>query len=444
MDPHEKIKELSDFVEKIISWAEEAGADEVLVSASHVIASRMNYEKNDFNIATHHEGTGFGLSIHKDDRSGSASINTRNEEKIKETIENALKMAKYSIPDPYLGMADKADYVELPMLFDPKIVEMSMKEKREHLQAIIEETKKDSRISLDNASFDCSYGARVIGNSKGMVASDASTSLNWSLMGMAIDGEDITSFDYIGDYSSQVDGVDLKYSKSASILREKLLACLGAGKGVSYQGQILLKPAMVDEFLVDPLIYHLQGVNIMDGKSRFAEDVGKKVADEHLTIEDRPHDIDLKGCTAFSGEGVPTTEMTLVENGVIRKQVDSVYSANRRGTHPTGNGGGPHSVFIPVGKTKLDQLRQVEGHLLEVGRFSGNVDAVSGDFSGVAKGAHLYKDGKHLHPVKEVMISGNIFEVLNQPIVFEDQHHTEGGHFKLPHARVDGISVTAG
>ena len=444
MDPQQKIAELTGFVQKIISWARDYGADGVSVSASHVIASRMNYEKNDFNLATHHEGTGFGLSIHKDQKSGSASINTRDEAKIKETIENAMKMAKFSIPDEYLTMAPKATYVKLPETYDEKLVELSMKDKRKLLEDMIQTARQDGRISLDNASLDCSYGARVIGNSNGMLATDASTTLSWSLMGMAIDGDDITSFDHISDYSNYIKGSLDKCLGSARQLKEKLLKCLGARKGQSYKGKILILPALVEEFLVDPLIFHIQGVNIMDGKSRFANGLNQRVAHPNLTIEDHPHDIELRGCTAFSGEGVPTEKMTIIDGGVIVKQVDSIYSANRRKTKPTGNGGGPHCTFVPVGQHGIESLRNQSGPLLEVGRFSGNVDAISGDFSGVAKGAHLYVGGQYQHPVKEVMISGNIFDSLKEEIVFGDQQFTEGGSFKIPHALLDLVSVTAG
>lgn len=444
MDPIKKNNELKDYAAKIIEWAKAAGADESFVSASHVVASRMSYEKNDFNIATHHEGTGFGITVHTDNKSGSASINTLDDDKIKTTIERALQMAKFSVEDEYLSFAPKAEYIKLPDTFDENIVSMSMATLREMTEAFIAEIKTDERVSLDNASFDRSYGSRVIANSNGMVAEDNSTSLSWSLMGMAIAGEDITSFDYLGDFSNFLEPAKAKAVQTSRRLKEKLVACLGAKSGVSYLGKVLLTPSLVEEFLVDPLVYHLQGSNIMDGKSRFAESLEQQVACEALSIEDHPHDDELRGSTAFSGEGVPTQKMTLVENGVLKKQVDSIYSANRRGATPTGNGGGPHCAVVPEGSHDLKSLRETSGDLLEVGRFSGNVDPISGDFSGVAKSSHLYKNGEHQGPVKETMISGNIFEILKQSMQLENLQHTEGGNFRIPHALIDGVSVTAG
>ncbi|MBF0245771.1 MAG: hypothetical protein HQL31_10975, partial [Planctomycetes bacterium] len=205
-----------------------------------------------------------------------------------------------------------------------------------------------------------------------------------------------------------------------------------------------LNPSLTSEFLLDSLVYHILGCNIMDGKSRFEHALEKKVTAENFSLRDHPHDTELNSCTAFSGEGVPTRPMALLEKGVLKAHLDSVYSARRRGTTPTGNGSGPFAPILEPGPSTLDTLRASSSIIIEPSRFSGNIDPLTGDFSGVAKGAQLYKNGKHAGPVTEVMIAGNVFEMLSGELLFGDRQYTDGGCYRLPYVVVDGVSVTAG
>lgn len=443
MDPEKKMAELEEQALKIIELARKKGAQRVYVSATYGNNSSISYEKNDFNLATSHEGAGFGLTVHVNQKSGSASMNRLDPESVEATVSDAIGMAKYSIPDEYLAMAKAAEYPVLPCMFDPAIADMGMGELRELAVRMIAVARKDPRVSLDGANLDRGVGMRVIANSQGMLARDTSSSLGWSLMGMAIDGEDITSFDHRSDFSYASKGSGEKIEATAKDLAEHLLECLGARKGVSYRGQVLLPPSLVEELLVDPLIYHILGGNIMDGKSRWAEAIGEKIAFEGYTLEDHPHDVRMRGCTPFSREGVPTRKMSLVEKGILKQQLDSVYSAKKRGTAPTGNGGGPHVPVLGAGRTPLAKLKASGSRLLDCGRFSGNLDSITGDFSGVIKGGHLYENGQSRGPVKEVMIAGNVFEGLLANPVFSAERETDGGSFLLPYALLDGVSVTA-
>lgn len=95
------------------------------------------------------------------------------------------------------------------------------------------------------------------------------------------------------------------------------------------------------------------------------------------------------------------------------------------------------------GRSSLDTLVSEMKNGIMISRFSGNVNPVNGDFSGVVKGGRLVKNGTILHAVKEVMVAGNAFDAL---------HHLSGVSKErkvifdsiLPYMRFDGISFTAG
>ena len=442
MDLHDYVDKLKKQAVAIVEKAKKAGVDDVFVSASYANTTKIGYEKKDFNVASTHEGTGFSITIHKNKKSGAASINTLEESKIDKAISDAMQMAECTIEDPYLDLAPANDYKELEAQYSDGIADITMRDMRIKAESMLAPLLENEKICIDGASIDKTLGARVIANSRGMIADDYSSALSWNLMGMATDGTEITSFDYISDFSYDPNEIDNKIKSTVIKFRTKLLSCLGAKKCESFQGKLLLSPSLVEELIVDPMMYHIRGSNIMDGKSRWENDLGKKICHENIHIEDHPYDRSLRGCTAFSGEGVPTSEMTIIESGKLNKHLDSVYSAKKRGVKPTGNGSGPHCLWVAPGKQNLfDMLDDQSETFLEPGRFSGNIDGITGDFSGIAKGSHLFQNGKKTGPVKEVMISGNIFEMIQKDVIFSKNQESDGGFFWVPWAIVDGISV---
>jgi PmbA protein len=78
-----------------------------------------------------------------------------------------------------------------------------------------------------------------------------------------------------------------------------------------------------------------------------------------------------------------------------------------------------------------------------ISRFSGNVNPVNGDFSGVVKGGRLVKNGMVRHAAKEVMVAGNVFEALRRLNGVSRERKVIYDSI-LPYMRFDGVSFTAG
>ena len=80
--------------------------------------------------------------------------------------------------------------------------------------------------------------------------------------------------------------------------------------------------------------------------------------------------------------------------------------------------------------------------LLVVDRFSGNIDPIKGDFSGVAKSSRLYKNGTDQGGVAETMIAGNLFDTLNSILDVSSLVEDISGAMQMPWMLVDGVSVS--
>ena len=142
----------------------------------------------------------------------------------------------------------------------------------------------------------------------------------------------------------------------------------------------------------------------------------------------------------------------LVGDGILHHFLYDGKTALRAGKRPTGHAEGSARSPPGIGTTNLrvspgdrsdDELLRDLGNGLLIGRFSGNVDEVSGDFSGVAKGSFLVKNGRKMAPVQETLIAGNVYELFSRVLA---RGHTLHRNMttECPFVLVDGVTVTAG
>jgi PmbA protein len=172
-----------------------------------------------------------------------------------------------------------------------------------------------------------------------------------------------------------------------------------------------------------------------------------------LTVEDDATNVEGLNASSFDREGVPHRRNIVIEKGVLKKFLYSTYTARKDGVRSTGNASGstssPPSVsttnFLikPSKATKFDTLVSEITHGVMISRFSGNVNPVNGEFSGVVKGGRLVKNGTIQHAVKEVMVAGNVFEALGQLNGISKERKVIYDSV-LPYMRFDGVSFTAG
>ena len=131
------------------------------------------------------------------------------------------------------------------------------------------------------------------------------------------------------------------------------------------------------------------------------------------------------------------------------------FSASRSKSKTTGNAQGGARGLPTVGFSNFclkasgkgpsdRQLFQDFSSGLVVKRFSGNSDPISGQFSGVAKNSWMLKSDGTKVPVQEVMIAGNLFDLLNQIVAVGSEQHSLMGNGLAPYIVVDGVAVTAG
>ena len=176
------------------------------------------------------------------------------------------------------------------------------------------------------------------------------------------------------------------------------------------------------------------------------------MASDLLTVDDDATNVEGLGASSFDREGVPHHRNNVIEKGVLKKFLYNTFTAKKDGVRSTGNASGstssPPSVsttnfVVKPGRPSLDALISEVKKGIMISRFSGNVNPVNGDFSGVVKGGRLIKNGTIQHAVKEVMVAGNVFEALHRLNGLSRERKIIYDSI-LPYMRFDDISFTGG
>jgi len=310
---------------------------------------------------------------------------------------------------------------------------------------------------VDSGDFHAVIGERAIFTSNNIQDSEHFSGFTWSVLGMAVEGTDIGSFDY------ELDGVikpsNIEVEPTAERFCEKVIGALGAQKTDSFKGPILLTPYAASRLVLSPVLVSSNAENIQKGMSRFAGKLGTRVASEHLTITDNGTLPSELGSSRFDREGQPHQPLTLVKHGIFQEIMFHAFSANHAKTTSTGHASGsyrsppgiaPTNIAIHRGTFSREELITEIKRGILVTRLSGGPHPLSGDFSAVVKGGFLIENGQIVHPVKELTVQGNIYETIeNITLVSKDTRKVSGiglsggSTLEAPFIVLDEVSISS-
>jgi len=438
---------LLNLCQQALDLARKHGADraEVFGQATRAITSAV--EKDDLQISKSLQETRIGVRAFIGTQVGFASTNDLT--KLEDAAVDAVTLAKASPGDPHNVLPDPADIQPVEGLSDPAAESFGTADAVKQAIRMLETAKSvDPRVIVGESEFSAELRDRLLLNTSGVEAGERSSLFTYSTLTTARDGDVVSNMAFKFGATRSVGDIDVDPIARRS--SEDALGSLGAQKGTSFVGQVLLDPYAVVS-LFSPLPFQLSARNVLRGMSRWKDALGESVAVPGFNLVD---DGRLPGgiaTAAFDREGVPHRRLPLIVGGVLRSFLHNAYTAHAFGVPNTGNAIGSAGTLPAVGPTnwtivpgdiaKADLIREMKRGLL-VSRFSGNADPISGDFSGVAKAAYLIVDGKIDRAVAGTLIAGNVFEALKT--LSGISRETEMVlNFTSPSLRLEGISITA-
>ncbi|MBN1343412.1 MAG: TldD/PmbA family protein [Phycisphaerae bacterium] len=192
--------------------------------------------------------------------------------------------------------------------------------------------------------------------------------------------------------------------------------------------------------------------------------LGKRFGSDVLNIVDDGAAPGLRGTHRYDDEGVPTRENYLIKDGLLVGRLHSRETAAKLGESPTGNArslGWEHQPIVRMTNTYIDKgaatfddmIKDVKLGLYACDMVGGNTAMEMFTFS--AGWGYMIRDGKIAELVRDIVLTGNVFETLMNVDMLGDTVEfppTGGGcgkggqaplpvGFGGPHVRIQNVVV---
>ena len=405
-----QLEQVKERVAKVLELATSLGADGVEVAMTRQeglsVGTRLGEVEN---VEFTNDG-GLGITVYQNGRKGSASTADLSEGALKQTVEAAINIAKYTSVDDCSGLADKAllATTEIDLdLYHPKVLstELAIELAKESEQSALD---FDKRITnSDGANIDSFAGFKVYGNSHGQLLGYPST--RHSLSCVVIAGEDDEmERDYAYDVSRDFDLLNCGKLIGQQAAKE-VLSRLNPQKISTRKVPVLFR-ADIANTIWGHFIAAISGGNLYRKSSFLLDSLDKNVFPEFLNISERPHIPKALASSYFDSEGVATHDREIITDGNLQSYLLTSYSARKLGLTTTGNAGGIHNWLINSKQEQEDfegMLKLLGTGLLVTELMGQGVNIVNGDYSRGAAGFWV-ENGKIAYPVSEITIAGNL------------------------------------
>ena len=206
-------------------------------------------------------------------------------------------------------------------------------------------------------------------------------------------GEKASSFIGYGANLNTLDEPFLEIGQQKILLEESEKQLSARPVDGKFVGTLVITPACLGEILSTIVGNFMSDSVIIDKTSPWIEKLGERVADEKFTLSTIPLDDRIVCGERFTGEGYPSQNETLIENGILKSFKLSAYGSRKTGYARALNSS--WNMEVQPGDTSLEEILSGIDKGLILNRFSGGQPGTNGDFSGVAKNSFLIENGEN-------------------------------------------------
>ncbi|MDO8988331.1 MAG: metalloprotease PmbA [Sideroxyarcus sp.] len=402
---------LQQMASDVVHYASKQGATACATEVSEGFGQTVTVRQGAVETIEYNRDKGMSVSVYIGQRRGNASSSDFSKKALRDTVDAALNIARYTAEDDCAGLPDAdqlaTEFPDLDLYHPWKIsVEQAIGLASECEEAAF---KTDKRINnSEGATVSINEGRFVQANSLGFMAGYPSSRHSVSCSVIAGKGDSMQRDYWYG--SARNAREILKVEEIGRIAAERTVRRLKARKIDTMQCPVLFE-APIAGGLFGHFVGAVSGGSLYRKSSFLLDHLEKPVFSSNIHIEDVP---DIKrglGSSAFDDEGVRTRRRAIVEEGVLRGYFLGSYSARKLGMQTTGNAGGTHNLIIRPGELDFNGLlRKMQRGLLVTELLGHGVNPVTGDYSRGAAGFWV-EHGEIQYPVEEITIAGNLKEM---------------------------------
>ncbi|HEX5338248.1 MAG TPA: metalloprotease PmbA [Gallionella sp.] len=402
---------LRSIAQDMLDYAKQRGASAASAEVSEGFGQTVTVRQGEVETIEYNRDKGLGITVYIGQQRGNASTSDFSPQAVRDTVDAALSIARYTAKDDCSGLPD-ADMLahDCPDmdLYHPwdlsveEAIEMAKQCEQSALDA-------DKRISnSEGATVNVHEAQFVYANSLGFMGGFPTSRHSLSCAVIAAH-DDAMERDYW--YSVARDANDLLVAQQVGrIAAERTVRRLNARQLATMQVPVLFE-APVAASLLGHFVGAVSGGSLYRKSSFLLDKLDQPVFSSHIDISDVPDIRKGLGSSPFDDEGVRTTRRNIVESGVLRGYFLGSYSARKLGLRTTGNAGGNHNLILkPSGDGDLafaGLLKTMGRGLLVTELLGQGVNGVTGDYSRGAAGFWV-ENGEIQYPVQEITIAGNL------------------------------------
>jgi len=429
MDQSIKLK-----LEDILSRAKK-NAEQAEVFFSAVDDTPVIFEANRLKQLQTNEGMIVALRLVRNGRIGFSTATSLDD--LASLVSRAVEVAQFGAVARF-ELPDRQPFPQVAM-YDQKAESFEIERMVDLGQALIDKVREHTPDLLCDASVGKGVASLFLMNSKGGEAEFQKTFFALGLEGNLIKDTDML---FVGDGESSCQAITDIGVVASSVVRQLDLA----RRQASVSGgtlPVIFTPHGVVSALLAPLTVALNGRVVLQKVSPLVGKVGQKVFSDLLSLRD-DSTLDLRPRSRpCDDEGIASRNMYLVERGVIGGFLYDLQTAGMAGVHSTGSGDrvgaslpapSTSNLVVEAGKVSLaDMVRDIkEGLLVEQLMGASQTNVLGGDFSGNVLLGYKIEKGEIVGRVKDTLVSGNVYQVLNRIVAVGSEARWVGSVFTPP------------
>ena len=441
-----------------IEYAIRSGASAARLSLNKNVMDAYTILNGEFDKVSHSSDRSIYIYLFVDGRYGTFSTNRLEKKELEDFIDQAVVMVRMlgedelrRLPEADRTAKDALTGLELG-LCDPTYEAYSSEDRLERAKSMshFNSYNPDERFTV--LSEECEYAESsddtLLIDSQGFEGRHRETSFNCFSEVTIQDAEGTRYSGYWWEASPFRGTLDIGECSQKALSRAA--GQLGPQKRRSGRYKMVVDSNVASR-LVSPILNALNASAIQQKMSFLEGSAGLKKFSEGLTICDLARTPGKAGSRMYDTEGVATADRTIIENGIVREYFVNTYMAGKTGFSPTIEDVSrpclmPFATDCELAESKKDvslkDILAICGNGIYVTGFNGgNCNPVTGDFSFGIEG-FAFSKGKITHPVKEMLITGNMMTLWNSLIAAGSDARTSS-RWQIPSLAFENVSFSA-
>lgn len=402
-----------------LEYARQQGAGKVRITLSKSLMNLIGLLSGEVDKTAHALDRSLQIQLFVEGKYGAFSSNKLEKEGLEAFISEAIDTVKMLEPDSFRELpaperlCTKALTGRELDLYDPAYASLSAQKRKEIALASMAWNRLQGRqegwkLIAEEGEYSDSVFDSLTLDSQGLYARHTETSFEIGYESTVEDAEGNHFSSYWWDAAPLLE--NLQWKNCAETACRRAVEQIGPRSVESGKYNVVVDSECASKLLT-PVLNALGGFSLQQKNSFLVDSLGKRLFPENLTILDLPLTPGDTGCRLFDSEGVATREMPVIENGVVKTYFLNTYIAGKMQAEPTIEDV-TRIKLLPVGdsKTREQLMAQVGDGILVTGFNGGNSNPATGNFSYGIEG-FLFRNGRLVHPVREMLITGNFLSL---------------------------------